>query len=189
MQLPAGARKAALVTHVVTSVGWLGAVTAFLALAVTAVRTGDAATARALYIGMEVLGLAALVPLSLASFASGLLQSLGTPWGLLRHWWVIVKLAISVIATAVLLLYTSTLRALGDAAASPTLVDDQALLPSSSPVLHAAAGLVLLLIAAALSVFKPKGLTRYGWRKQQRTRSPAIPAAGAVGATAARSGW
>lgn len=166
MQLPAA--KAALVTHVVSSVGWLGAVAAFVALAVTAVRTGDNATARALYIAMEVMGVAVLLPLSLASLASGLLQSLGTTWGLLRHWWVIVKLAISVIATAVLLLYTSTLRALGDAAASPTLVDDRMLLPSASPVLHSAAALVVLLIAAGLSVYKPKGLTRYGWREQRR---------------------
>lgn len=171
MQLPAGARRAALVTHVVTSVGWLGAVAAFLTLAVTAVRTGDAATQRALYIAMEVMGYTALVPLSLASFTSGLVQSLGTPWGLLRHWWVIAKLAIAVIATAVLLLYTSTLRLLSDAAASPGLVDNRTLLPSSSPVLHSAAAMLVLLVAAALSVYKPKGLTRHGWRKQQQRRA------------------
>lgn len=175
MQLPAGARKAALVTHVVTSVGWLGAVAAFLALAVIAVRTGDAVTQRALYVAMEVMGYAALVPLSLASFTSGLVQSLATPWGLFRHWWVIAKLAISVLATGVLLLYTSTLRLLGDAAASPGLADDRALLPSSSPVLHSAAALVVLLVAAALSVYKPKGLTRYGWRKQQQRRAEQSP--------------
>lgn len=75
----------------------------------------------------------------------------------------------------VLLLYTSTWRALGDAAASPTLADDQALLPSASPGLHSGAALVVLLIAAALSVYKPKGLTRYGWRKQQRrSTQPAL---------------
>lgn len=168
MQLPAGARKAALTVHVVSSVGWLGAVAAFLALALVAVRAGDAATVRALYIAMEIMGFGVLVPLSLASFASGLLQSLGTSWGLVRHYWVIVKLMISVVATGVLLLYTSTLRLLGDVAATPTLVDDQDLLPSSSPVLHSGAAVVVLLIAVALSVFKPKGLTRYGWRKQQR---------------------
>jgi hypothetical protein len=152
MHLPAGARKAALVVHVVTSVGWLGAVAAFLTLAVTAVRTGDLATQRALYISMEVMGYTVLVPLSLASFTSGLVESLGTPWGLLRHWWVIIKLAISVIATAVLLLYMPTLRLLGAAAASPGLSDDRTLLPSSSPVLHSAAALIVLLVAAALSV-------------------------------------
>lgn len=171
MQLPARARKAALVVHVGTSVGWLGAVAAFLVLAIAAVTSTQDSTVRALYVAMEVLGLAALVPLSLASFVSGLVQSLGTPWGLFRHWWVITKLAISTVATAILLLYTSTLRVLGDAAASPSLADDARLLPSGSPVLHAAGALVVLLIAAGLSVFKPKGLTRYGWRRQQQRRA------------------
>lgn len=171
MLLPPAARKAALTTHVVTSVGWLGAAAAFLALAVTAVRSPDAATVRALYVAMEILGLALLVPLSIASFLSGLLQSLGTTWGLLRHYWVILKLAISVVSTIVLLLYTSTMRVLADAAQSPGLQDDQALLPSTSPVLHAGVGLLLLLVAAALSVYKPKGLTRRGWKAQQQRRA------------------
>lgn len=170
MPLPAAARKAALTTHVVTSVGWLGSVAAFLALALVAVSSDDPGTIRALYVAMEVIGLTLLVPLSLASFASGLVQSLGTPWGLFRHWWVIAKLAITVVATVILLLYTSTLRLLRDVAASPSLADDRALLPSASPVLHSAGALLLLLVAAALSIFKPKGLTRHGWRKRQQRR-------------------
>lgn len=164
-------RKAALTTHVVASVGWLGAAAAFLALAVVAVRSPDASTVRALYVAMEVLGVVVLVPLSVASFLSGLLQSLGTSWGLLRHYWVVLKLAISVVSTVVLLLYTSTMRMLADAAQSPGLADDRALLPSTSPVLHSGVGLLLLVVAAALSVFKPKGLTRRGWRVQQRRRA------------------
>lgn len=171
MLLAPALRKAALTTHVVTSVGWLGSAAAFLALAVAAVRTPDAATARALYVAMEILGVALLVPLSIASFLSGLLQSLGTTWGLLRHYWVVLKLAVSVVSTVVLLLYTSTMRVLADAARSPELVDDGALLPSTSPVLHSGAGLLLLLVAAALSVYKPKGLTRRGWREQQQRRA------------------
>jgi hypothetical protein len=175
MPMPARVRRAALTTHVVTSVGWLGAVAAFLVLAVTAIVSQEPATVRALYVAMDVLGISLLVPLSLASFASGLVQSLGTPWGLFRHWWVIAKLAISVVATAILLLYTATLRVLGDAAASLSLSDDQALLPSTSPVLHSAGAVGVLLLAAALSVYKPRGLTRHGWRKQQR-RAAAPPA-------------
>ena len=182
MPMPAGARRAALTTHVVTSVGWLGAVAAFLALAVAAIASDDPATVRALYVAMDVLGISLLVPLSLASFVSGLVQSLGTSWGLFRHWWVIAKLAISVVATAVLLLYSSTLRVLGDAAASPSLADDRALLPSMSPVVHSAGAVAVLLVAAALSVYKPKGVTRHGWRKQQQRR-PAPTSAG-VGAAA-----
>jgi hypothetical protein len=168
MPMPAVLREVSLTVHVVTSVGWLGAVGAFLALALSGITAEDPVNVRALYVAMELLGVAVLVPLSLASFASGLVQSLGTPWGLFRHYWVIVKLSISVVATVILLVYTSTLALLSDAAASSTLADDAALLPSTSPVLHSGAAVVVLLLAAGLSVFKPKGLTRYGWRKQRR---------------------
>ena len=161
--------------HVVSSVGWLGAVAAFLALAVAATTSPDPSTVRSLYVAMEVLGLGVLVPLSVASFVSGLVQSLGTSWGLFRHWWVIVKLTITVLSTVVLLMYTGTLRLLADAARSATLVDDRALLPNDSPVLHSAAAIAVLLGAAALSVFKPRGLTAYGWRRRH------LPARSSVG--------
>ena len=163
--MPPGVRKAALVGHVTSSVGWLGAVAAFLGLAIAASHTADDAAMRSLYIAMEVLGRAVLVPLAVASLLTGLLQSLGTPWGLLRHWWVIVKFAITVVSTAILLAYTSTLSLLADTARDPA--GDVGLLPSTSPVLHASAALIVLLAAAALSVFKPRGLTRRGWRAQQ----------------------
>ena len=32
---------------------------------------------------------------------------------------------------------------------------------------HPAVGLVILLAVQVLNLYKPKGLTRYGWRKQQ----------------------
>lgn len=169
--MPPGLRKAALVGHVTASVGWLGAVAAFLVLAVTALHTADDATMRSLYVAMEVLGRAVLVPLAAASLATGLVQSLGTSWGLIRHWWVIVKLSITVIATAILLAYTSTLSLLADAARDPG--GHAGLLPSASPVLHSGAALAVLLAAAALSVYKPRGLTRHGWRKRQAVRDAA----------------
>lgn len=173
MLMPSTVRKVALTTHVIASVGWLGAVAAFLALAVAAMRTTDAGTVRALYIAMEVLGVAVLVPLSLASFMTGLVQSLGTTWGLFRHYWVIAKLSITVLATGVLLLYLPTLRLFADVARSDTLSDDAALLPSLSPVLHSGAAVVVLVAAAVLAVFKPRGLTPYGWRRQQAVHTSA----------------
>lgn len=165
--MPAAARRTALVLHVGTSVGWLGAVAAFLGLALVALSTGDPVTVRALSVAMEVLGWAVLVPLAVASFTTGLVQSLGTAWGLFRHYWVIAKLSLSLVVTGVLLLYLPTLTRLADAARSTTTSDDH-LLPSASPVLHSAAALVVLLVATALSVFKPRGLTPYGWRRLQR---------------------
>lgn len=166
-------RKAALVGHVLASVGWLGSVLSFLVLAVLAQKSSDLSEVRSLYIVMDLMGWGVLVPLAVASLITGLIQALGTPWGLLRHWWVIVKLGITVIASLVLLAYTSTLSALGDAARAPGGSED--LLPSFSPVLHAGAALVVLGAALALSIFKPRGMTEYGWRRQERTRVPAAP--------------
>lgn len=169
MIMPPHVRKAALVGHVTSSVGWLGAVVAFLALAVVALHTADATASRSLYVAMEVLGRAVLLPLALASLVTGLVQSLGTSWGLLRHWWVIVKLALTVLSTLVLVAYTTTLTALAVAARDPA--GHLGVLPSSSPVLHSGVAVVVLLAVAALSVYKPKGLTRYGWRRQQAARA------------------
>ena len=170
--MPPRLRRAALVGHVTSSVGWLGAVFAFFVLAVTALHTADDAAMRSLYLAMDVLGWTVLVPLAAASLLTGLLQALGTSWGLFRHWWVIVKLAITVVATSILLAYTSTLSLLGDAARDPG--GHPSLLPSVSPALHAGAALTVLLAAAALSVYKPRSLTRYGWRKQQATQGSQV---------------
>ena len=103
-------RKFALTAHVTSSVGWLGAVAVFLALAVAGLTSQDAQTVRAAYLAMELTGWFVLVPLSLASLLTGLVQSLGTAWGLFRHYWVLFKLLINVVATIVLLLYMQTAR-------------------------------------------------------------------------------
>lgn len=152
-------RKVALTAHVTSSVGWLGAVVTFLALAVGGLVSPDAGTVRAAYVAMELIGWAVLVPFSAASLVTGLVQSLGTTWGLVRHYWVLVKLLITVVATAVLLLYVPTLGALARVAAEPGRLD---LLRSPSPVLHAGAALILLMLATMLSVVKPPGRTGLG---------------------------
>ena len=165
-------RKFVLTAHVVSSVGWLGAVAVFLALAVVGLTSQDAQLVRAVYLAMEPAGWFVLVPLSLASLLTGLVQSLGSKWGLLQHYWVLMKLLINVVATTVLLLYMQTLGYLADVAAQTTLSSgDLRLLRSPSPVLHAGFGMLLLLVAATLSVYKPRGMTRYGQRKQHEQRA------------------
>lgn len=159
-------RKFALTAHVTFSVGWLGAVACFLALSIAGLASQDAQIVRAVYLTMELTGWFVLVPLALASLATGLVQSLGTKWGLFRHYWVLAKLLINVSATVVLLMYMQTLGSLADVAAeTPLSSDDLSGLRSPSPVLHAGAALLLLLVATTLAVYKPRGMTRYGQRK------------------------
>jgi hypothetical protein len=150
-------RKLALVAHVGASVGWIGAIVASLVLGVAGL-AGDPPLTRPAYLALRVIGWYALVPCSVLSLLTGLIQSLGTQWGVLRHYWVVAKLAMNLFATVVLLLYMQTLDALampssGDATGNP------------SPVAHAAGALALLVAALVLSVFKPRGLTRYGQRR------------------------
>ena len=169
-------RKFALTAHVASSVGWLGAVAVFLALAVVAMTSQDAQTVRGAYLVMEPAAWFVLVPLGLASLLTGLVQALGTKWGLFRHYWILAKLAINVLATIVLLLYMQTLSYLaGLAAETPLSSDDLGVLRSPSPLLHAAAALLLLLVATTLSVYKPRGMTPYGQRKQHEQRALSQP--------------
>ena len=171
MTLTPGLRKFALTAHIVSSVGWLGAVASVLALAVAGLTSSDAQMVRGAYLAMDLTGSFVLIPLALASLLTGLLQSLGTKWGLFRHYWVLFKLLIAVLATIVLLLYTQTLGFLAGVAADTTLPDDElGVLRTPSVVLHAAAALLLLLVAATLSVYKPRGMTRYGKRKRYEQR-------------------
>jgi hypothetical protein len=169
-------RKFALTAHVVSSVGWLGAVITVLALAIAGVTSADPQTVRTAYLAMELTAWSALVPLALASLTTGIIQSLGTKWGLLRHYWVLAKLLITVLATVVLLLYTQTLDQLAGVAAQTTLSsEDLAVLQTPSVVLHAGVALLLLLAATTLAIYKPPGLTRYGWRKQLEHRAVSQP--------------
>jgi hypothetical protein len=125
------------------------------------------------YLVMELTGWVVLVPLSLASLATGLVCSLGSAWGLFRHYWVLCKLVISVVATIVLLLSMQTLEHLGDIAAATTLSSRRLRgLSDPSPALHAAAALLLLLVATTLATHKPCGMTRYGQHPTPATPAP-----------------
>jgi hypothetical protein len=162
-------RKFALTAHVASSVGWLGAVVVFLALAVVGLTSQDAQTVRGAYLVMEPTAWFVLVPLAFASLLTGLVQSLGSTWGLFRHYWVLFKLLINLVATIVLLTYMETFRFMAGIAADPTA--DLGVVRTASPMLHAAAALLLLLMATVLAVYKPRGMTRYGQRKRHEQRA------------------
>jgi hypothetical protein len=164
MIMPARVRKLFLTAHVTTTLGWLGAVLVFLALAVVGLTSPEAQTVRGAYLVMEPAAWFVLVPLAFASLLTGIIQSLGTPWGLFRHYWVVFKLVIAAFATIVLLTYMDTFRVMAGVAADPGA--DLGLVRNGSPLLHAVLALFVLLVATVLAVYKPRGLTRYGWRRQ-----------------------
>jgi uncharacterized membrane protein len=177
MALTPRLRKLALAAHVTSSVGWFGAVAVFLALALAGLTSKDGAMVRAAYLVMGLTGWFVIVPLCFASLLTGIALSLGTSWGLFRYYWVLAKLLMTVPATLVLLAHMQPIDRMASVAESASL---------SGADLHglqAAAALVVLLVATVLSVYKPKGMTRYGWRRQNEQRTAS--AAGLVEVTSA----
>lgn len=177
--MPPGVRRIALTAHVATSVGWLGAVAAFLALAVVGLTAGDAQAdgqadaqrVRAVYVAMDVIGWWVIVPLCLASLVTGVVQSLGTTWGLVRHYWVAIKLLLTVLSTVVLLIHMRPIgHVAGVALARPLAAGDLRAVRVQLTV-DAGAALLVLLVTTTLSVVKPRGLTAYGRRKQREQRA------------------
>ncbi|MGH3752839.1 MAG: DUF2269 domain-containing protein [Pseudonocardiaceae bacterium] len=167
-------RKFALTAHVTSSVGWLGAVAGFLALAVAGLTSQDAQMVRAAYLAMELTSWFVIVPLAFASLLTGIVQSLGTTWGLFRHYWVLAKLLLTVLAAIVLLLQLEPISYIAGVAAETTLSSADLRETRISLVAHAGGGLLVLLVPAALSVFKPRGRTRYGRRKQHEQHTAVL---------------
>ena len=166
MTMSPGLRKFAFTVHITVSVGWIGAAAAYLALDVTAATGQDAQTLRAAYLAMALIARYAIVPLAFASLLTGLVVSLGTKWGLFRHYWVLLSLLLTIFATVVLLSETRTIGFFADIAADPTTSSDD-LRTLGSTLVHSVGGIVVLLVIQVLNVYKPRGLTPYGWRKQQ----------------------
>jgi hypothetical protein len=175
MTMSPALRKFTYTTHITSSVAWIGAVIVFIAMAALALASRDAATVRGAYLVMAPAAWFALVPLAHASLLTGIALSLGTAWGLIRHYWVVLKLGITVFCTVILMIYMATFRQMAGLAADP-FVDVNAV-RNASPLLHASVALVLLLVATVLGVYKPFGLTPYG-RRIALQRGPDIVGAG-----------
>lgn len=167
-------RKLALTAHVTVSVGWLGAAASFLALAIAALMSAGRETVRGAYAAMEVIGWYVIVPFCLAALVTGIVMSLGTPWGLFRHYWVLLKFLITVVSTLILFGFTQTLSSLGSLAGDTTQSIDQLRALNQSPALHSGGGLLALIVTTVLAVYKPWGMTRYGLRAG-RASTPRTP--------------
>ncbi|MDQ6693771.1 MAG: hypothetical protein M3014_05025 [Chloroflexota bacterium] len=167
-----GIRRLALTVHVVTSVCWMGAVAAFLALAVAGLSSQDAQLVRAVYISMDLVIWYVIVPLALASLLSGVVSSLGTAWGLFRYYWVVVKLLITPFATLILLVHTQPIGLLAGVAKKAVLFPAEHHSSQVLMVVASGAALLVLLALTALSIYKPRGMTAYGWRKRRAESQP-----------------
>jgi acid phosphatase family membrane protein YuiD len=172
-------RKLTFTAHVTASVGWLGAVIVFLALAVVALTNADERTVRGAYLVMAPAAWFVLVPLAHASLVSGVVLSLGTTWGLFRHYWILVKLGITAFATVILMIYMGTFRQMAGVAADPVV--ELGLVRNPSPLVHSILALILLVVATLLGIYKPFGETPYGRRIRNERHPGALAQAAAIG--------
>ena len=164
-------RKLTITAHVAFSVGWLGATAAFLVLSIAGLSSHDAEVVRGACLSMNLISKFVIIPMSLAALATGLLQALGTPWGLFRYYWILVKFGLAILATSALFMHQFAV--MGEAArrvsgaAAEALFSPNLLSLKTELVRAPSVAIVFLLTATTLGVYKPWGLTRYGRRKQQ----------------------
>jgi hypothetical protein len=163
MTLSGPRRKLVLAIHLAVSVGWVGAVLAYVALGVAARSGTDLQTVRGAWVAMELVGWWVLVPLAIGSVLTGLVMALGTKWGLFRHYWVLISFAVTTLVTVVLVLHMPDVSASADIARR---ADRSELAGLGGDLFHSLLGLTVLSLVLVLNIYKPPGLTRYGWRKQ-----------------------
>lgn len=157
-------RKLGLTAHITFSLGWFGAVVAFLTLAITGLTSQNSQLVASCYLSMDLISWFVILPACFGTLLTGLVQSLGTQWGLFRYYWVLVKLILTIIATVVLLLHMQPISYMADAVIGAALSDSELRGLRIQLIADAGAAMLVLLIAATLSVYKPWGMTSFGKR-------------------------
>ncbi|MET9493957.1 DUF2269 domain-containing protein [Streptomyces sp. NPDC006552] len=173
MKLRRRPRRALLVVHVTASASWLGVTLGLLTLAVTATATGAGPAVEASARAMKLFADWLVIPVALLTLVSGLLLSLGTPWGLARHRWVYIKFWLTLVTTAASVF---ALRP-GVDDAVVTLSAGEALTRPTDLLAGPIVSLTSYVFMTAISVLKPWGLTRRG-RKHRASARKAVDATG-----------
>lgn len=152
MRLAPRWRKAVLTVHVVTAVGWLGVDLVLLTLGVAGLTGADP---EVVYPAQSLIGRMLFAPLSVLVWLVGVVNAVGTPWGLLRHRWVLVKLLLTTAMLGlVLFLLLPALTEAGD------LAGDLPRRDRITMVVAPSVSSTLLLFATVLSTYKPWGRVR-----------------------------
>ncbi|WP_340682674.1 hypothetical protein LCL61_28945 [Amycolatopsis coloradensis] len=181
-RLSPGKRKLWVMLHVGLSVSWLGIAISMVVLSTVGYATENAELRHGAYELMHIFDLFIVIPTMMLSIITGLVVSLGSKWGLAKHWWVLLKLVIALGIPAVAIVESQWVQELAE----------RTLDPAAEP---GATGLTLMICmivfsaalwtATYLSVFKPGGKTRWGKKNIERER--AIRAGRSAAPTAERA--
>ena len=157
-------RKLLLTLHLIASIGWLGALIVFLAHALASVVSTDEHVVRATSLAMGITAWFVILPFAVATLGTGVAQALASAWGLLRHYWIVFKLFLTLVATVVLVVKLAPINELAAAAYNMDLSATSGL--RTSLLVHAAGGFVILLGAAVLGIYKPAGRTPWAGKRE-----------------------
>ena len=163
-------RKFALTAHITLSVGWLGAVAVFLIHTIIGLTSEQSLLVRSAYLAMELSVWAVIILTCFGSLLTGIVQSLGTHWGLFKHYRIVVKLLLTVVITIFLLLHLEPLAYIARIASEKILsaIDHRGV---RIQLAVAAAGALLVVLATiAISVYKPWGKIPYGFGRLNKMR-------------------
>lgn len=166
--------KLMLTAHVTFSLGWFGTVAAFLVLSIAGV-TANEQVVKACYLAMDLIAWFVILPFCLCSLITGLAQSLFTNWGLLKHWWILVKFILTLIATIVLLVHMQPISYLAKIASESPLTLTELSALRIRLIADAGAAMLVLLATTTISVYKPWGKVQFVFsipRFQPTTKKP-----------------
>lgn len=159
-RLSATTRKSVLLVHIASAGAWLGIDVVMAVLVLTALFSDDDPTKALSFRALELVAVGPLLAMGLLCLLTGVLLGLGSKYGLVRYWWVAVKLALNLVLTGLVLV--SLAPEVADAAErarqfdagvpTPLGVGDLIFPPIVSPT--------ALLVAMALAVFQPWGRIR-----------------------------
>ncbi len=167
MSMPPRISKLVLTSHITFSVGWLGAVAVFLALAITGLTSQNIQLVRSAYMAMELSAWFVIVLFCVASLCTGIVQAFGTKWGLFKHYWIVVKLVLTIVATIVLLLHMQPISFLASVAEDASFSNTQEASLRIQLIADAGAAILVLLAITTISVYKPWGKIKPGLRTNQ----------------------
>jgi hypothetical protein len=168
-------RRVVVFLHVVVSLGWMGAGAANVVLAASAL-TVPREIARVCYQLIDRIDGVLVTPAAFGALVTGIVLSVATPWGLARHWWVLVKLVltIGVIVFSTLYVGVWVLEGIDTTAAGPHPG------PAAWPLVWGGGtNLAAFLLMTWASIAKPWGTTPWTRRARPRSRtaragSPAV---------------
>ena len=169
-----GWRKAVLVVHIISAGAWIGIDVIVAVLVSVGWFSSDVELRSLAYRALAAFVVWPMLTSGLVCLVTGVVLGLGTKWGLLRYWWVAVKLVLNLLlCTLILALLQPGMgevgaygRDLADGVANPSAVDQLFFPPAVS--------LTILTFATVLSVAKPFGrLRRAGRPARGPARGPA----------------